>query len=327
MSSRTTWARLRLAGGTAVLAAVLWHTGLDPFVGGLSALDPGVLVLGAALAVPATAACAWRWLLVARGLGAAMRLGPAMAACYRAQFLNLTLPGGILGDVHRGVRHGRETGSAGRGLRGVAWERLAGQVVQAVIAVLVLVMLPSPVASTMPLVVAAGAGGLLAAVVVLRWLRRRPSTTAGGRLVRAVAEDVRSGLLSRSAWPGVALASVVAVAVHLTTYLVAARAVGLSTDTTTLLPLAVLVLLAAGVPFNVAGWGPREGMAAWSFAAAGIGAEQGVAVAVAYGAMVTVANLPGAVVLVVGAGGPRDGRTAAPVRRLPAPIKEGRVRG
>jgi hypothetical protein len=40
-------------------------------------------------------------------------------------------------------------------------------------------------------------------------------------------------------------------------------------------------------------------MAAWAFGAAGIGADQGVATAVAYGAMVLVANLPGAVVLVV----------------------------
>ena len=43
-------------------------------------------------------------------------------------------------------------------------------------------------------------------------------------------------------------------------------------------------------------------MAAWAFAAAGIGASQGVATAVAYGAIVFVANLPGAVMLAVGGG-------------------------
>ena len=67
-----------------------------------------------------------------------------------------------------------------------------------------------------------------------------------------------------------------------------------TTSLATLLPLAVLVLVAAGLPLNLAGWGPREGMAAWAFAAAGLGAGQGVATAVAYGAMVLVANLPGA---------------------------------
>jgi glycosyltransferase 2 family protein len=49
---------------------------------------------------------------------------------------------------------------------------------------------------------------------------------------------------------------------------------------------------------SVAGWGPREGATAWAFAAAGLGAELGVATAVVYGVMVLVASLPGALVLV-----------------------------
>ena len=65
-----------------------------------------------------------------------------------------------------------------------------------------------------------------------------------------------------------------------------------------MLPLALLALLAMVPPTNVAGWGPREGVAAWAFDAAGLGAAQGVATAVVYGAMVLVASLPGAVVLV-----------------------------
>jgi hypothetical protein len=64
-----------------------------------------------------------------------------------------------------------------------------------------------------------------------------------------------------------------------------------------MVPLALLVLLVAALP-NVGGWGPREGVTAWAFAAAGLGASHGVATAVAYGVMVFVASLPGAVVLV-----------------------------
>jgi len=134
---------------------------------------------------------------------------------------------------------------------------------------------------------------------------RRPSalrTSWVGRALCAVRDDIRFGLLVRRAWPGVVLASAAAVTGHIATYLVAARAVGVTTPLMTLLPLAVLVLVAAGLPLNLAGWGPREGMAAWAFAAAGLGASQGVATAVAYGAIVFVANLPGAVVLAVGGG-------------------------
>jgi hypothetical protein len=58
----------------------------------------------------------------------------------------------------------------------------------------------------------------------------------------------------------------------------------------------LLVLLVMVLP-SVGGWGPREGMTAWVFAAAGLGAAQGVATAVVYGVMVLVASLPGAAFL------------------------------
>jgi hypothetical protein len=64
-------------------------------------------------------------------------------------------------------------------------------------------------------------------------------------------------------------------------------------------PLTALALLAMAVPVNVGGWGPREGVAAWAFGAAGLTATQGVATAVVYGALVLAWSLPGAAILVV----------------------------
>ncbi|MGH3383565.1 MAG: lysylphosphatidylglycerol synthase transmembrane domain-containing protein [Nocardioidaceae bacterium] len=297
LSSRS----MRVAAGVTVVGAVMWQTGVAPFVTGLRSLDASTLVLGAALAVPATVACAWRWHLVARRLGVGVGLGPAVASYYRSQFLNTALPGGILGDVHRGLHHGREVGDTGRGLRAVAWERLAGQVVLAVLALLVLLLLPSPVHRSVPVVLGAVVVGFVAAALLARHVPQTRPTSPLRRMLRAVRDDVQCGLMVRRIWPGVVLASTTAVALHLSTYVVAARAVGATTSLVTLVPVALLVLVAAGLPLNVAGWGPREGMAAWSFGAAGLGVEQGVATAVAYGAIVLVANLPGAVVLGVAA--------------------------
>ncbi|MPZ97358.1 MAG: UPF0104 family protein [Propionibacteriales bacterium] len=292
---------MRLAAGVTIIGAVMWQTGVAPFVTGLRSLDVSTLVLGAALAVPATVACAWRWHLVARGLGVGVDLGPAVASYYRSQFLNTTLPGGILGDVHRGLHHGRAVGDTGRGLRAVVWERLAGQVVLAVLAMLVLLLLPSPVHRSVPVILGVLAVGSVAAALVVRRVPQTRPTSPLRCILRAVRDDLQRGLTVRRTWPGVVLASTAAVALHLSTYVVAARAVGATTSLVTLVPVALLVLVAAGVPLNVAGWGPREGMAAWSFGAAGLGAAQGVAIAVAYGAMVLVANLPGAVVIGVAA--------------------------
>ena len=78
-------------------------------------------------------------------------------------------------------------------------------------------------------------------------------------------------------------------------------------------------MLAMVLP-SVAGWGPREGATAWVFAAAGLGADEGAATAVAYGVMVLAASLPGALVLV--AGWLPDGGVAAR-RRVPVVRPEG----
>ena len=159
-------------------------------------VDVWSLAAAAAITVVTTVCCAWRWLLVARGLGVAVPLPVAVAAYYRSQFLNTTLPGGVVGDVHRGVSHGREVGDLGRGLRAVAWERAAGQAVQVALAVVVLLLLPSPVRSSMPVVAGAVVAAVLGTLLLGRALPRRgPSALA--RSVRTVTADLRGGRCER----------------------------------------------------------------------------------------------------------------------------------
>ena len=82
--------------------------------------------------------------------------------------------------------------------------------------------------------------------------------------------------------------------------MLAARTVGVRTPVAELLPLALSCWLVSAVPLNLAGWGPREGAAAWVFAAAGLGAATGLATAVAFGAIAFVGTLPGAALLLAG---------------------------
>jgi hypothetical protein len=140
---------------------------------------------------------------------------------------------------------------------------------------------------------------IVAAACVALVVRVRPAVgrSRWARLRRAAARDLRDALLARRAWPAIALASALVVAGHAATFVIAARSAGVAAPPSEMLPLALLVMLAAALP-NVGGWGPREGVTAWVFAAAGLGASLGVATAVVYGVMVFVASLPGAVVLV-----------------------------
>jgi uncharacterized membrane protein YbhN (UPF0104 family) len=276
--------------------------GTGAFVDGLRSVDAEALVAAVVIGALTTACCAWRWSLIARRLGVAVPLGTAVTAYYGSQFLNTTMPGGVLGDVHRGARHGRAAGNLPLGLRAVAWERVAGQVVQAAIALVVLSLVPSPVHSSMPVVAAAALVGLTALALVA--VVARGSLPSGDpspwrRSLSAAAGDVREGLLARGAWLGVLAASGLAVAGHLTTFLIAVRSTGLTVSPVRVVPLALLCLLAMALPLNLAGWGPREGVAAWAFGVAGFSAAQGVAASVVYGVMVLVASLPGAAVLLV----------------------------
>ncbi|HEY0387533.1 MAG TPA: lysylphosphatidylglycerol synthase domain-containing protein [Gaiellales bacterium] len=304
------WRWARPASAAAVLVIVVWRLGGGPFLDGLRAVDAGALAAATLIGAVTTVCCAWRWTVVARALDIHISLPAAVAAYYRSLFLNLTLPGGVVGDIHRGVTHGREAKNMGRALRAVAWERGIGQAVQLALTVLVLLALPSPARSSMPVVVA---GVAVAALGILLVRRRRP-----GHVRRVIAGDLRAGVLARRSLAPMAIASSAVVLGHATTFAIAARTAGASAPASRVLPLALLAMLAMVVP-SLGGWGPREGAAAWVFGSAGLGAGLGVSTAVAYGVMVLVASLPGG--LLLAGAWLRRGSS----RRRPMPAAECRV--
>lgn len=299
---RRAWPWLRVLLGAAILAALVWRLGTGAFATGLRAVvNPGAILAALGIGLVTTVLSAARWRVVARRIGLTLPLGTAVADVYRATFLNTVLPGGVLGDVHRAVHHGRESGDVGRGVRAVVLERVAGQVMPIVVGLAVLVTRPSVVAVVLPdahrrVAVAAVVLPVLVVVpVAVAWMVRRRA--AARRAVSTALADVRAGLLSLNTWPELLLLSTAALAAHLGLFLVAARTAGSVAPVSELLPLLMLALLAMSLPVNVGGWGPREGMAAVAFAAAGLGATQGVTVAVVYGGLTFVSTLPGAAVL------------------------------
>lgn len=296
--ARVIWAWVRPLSGVAILAFLVWRVGTGPFVDAVHQINAGLLVIAVLLGMMTTTASAWRWSVIAGGLRLRLPLRTAIADCYRSIFLNATLPGGVLGDVHRAVNHGREVGDVSAGVRAVVWERTAGQIVQSVLAVVVLLTFPSPVRSAMP-VVAGVLVAVLALLVLLTFVLPRGGESRWARALRTARSDVSSGLLARGVWPWVVLASVVTVVGHVLTFFIAAHAAGVRAGPSVLVPLALLALVVMAVPLNVGGFGPREGVAAWAFGAAGLTAGHGVTTAVLYGALVLVASLPGAAVLLV----------------------------
>ena len=320
MSARAIRSRLGALAGVVVLGLLVWRLGSAAFLAGLRRIDAAALLAAVGIGLLTTAFSALRWCLVARSLGVRLPFGRAVADYYRALFLNAVLPGGVLGEVHRAVRHGQDAGDLGRGVRVVFLERTAGQVTLLAVGAVVLSVEPSPARAgiarlvrplaTAPAVTAAGVVvcGLLAVAAVRFGARWRGA-------VRATLADARTGLLGRSSWPGVLVASVAVLAGHLATFLLAARVAGSAAPPDRLVALGVLALLAMGLPLNVGGWGPREGVTAWAFGAAGLGASLGLTVAVVYGVLTFAAGLPGAAVLA--------GRWLAGLRRPQVDVEEG----
>ncbi|GAB1640281.1 lysylphosphatidylglycerol synthase transmembrane domain-containing protein [Krasilnikovia sp. MM14-A1259] len=330
--TRTVWAWARVLGGAGIIALLLWRLGTSAFLDGLRVIDGPTLAVAFLLGVTTTVFSAWRWCLVARGLGLRLSLRSAVADYYKALFLNAALPGGVLGDVDRAVRHGRDSGDVGRGVRAVVLERTAGQIVLVGVGLTVLLTVPSPVLTQLKAhgtAVAATTTTLLgaAAVVLVTCARMRRGTSRWARAARTGLAEIREGLLARRNLPGVLLASTVVLAGHLATFVVAARAAGSAAPLLRLAPLMLLALLAMTLPVNVGGWGPREGVTAWAFGAAGLSATQGLTIAVVYGLFAFVASLPGAAVLLARAlrRAPQAATEATPALprvALPARVEE-----
>jgi uncharacterized membrane protein YbhN (UPF0104 family) len=281
-----TWTWVRLAGGAAILAVLVLKVGAEPFLDGVRRTDVAMVLVALAVTAGTTWCCAWRWSLLSERLDVAVPVRSAYRLYYRSQLLNATLPGGVLGDLHRGVDHGRAAGALGRGLRSVVWDRASGQAVQAVLAVVAVALLPGAVRTDVGLLLA----GLAVAVVLV-------AAAVPARVRRAATAELRT-LLVGAVWPRVVLASTIAAVGHVAVFVVAARSVGVTAPLPELVALAFVVLLASALPLNIAGWGPREGATAWLFAEAGLGAGTGVSVAVVYGVVSLVATLPGLVALV-----------------------------
>jgi uncharacterized membrane protein YbhN (UPF0104 family) len=274
-----------------ILVLLVWEVGTGPFVSGVRAINGWALFAAFGIGIATTVGCAWRWSLVAAGLGVRLPLWHAIGSYYRSQFLNTTLPGGVVGDVHRAVRHGADIGDVGLGVRAVVLERVAGQAIQVAFAVVVLTMFPSPLRRYMP-----GVAVALIATCFGLVLLGRVLTPAR---VRRIVADLRHGFAARRVWVGVVLSSTVVAAGYLTMFVVAARTAGSTAPLQRLVPLTMVALMAMILPVNIAGWGPREGVAAWAFGAAGLTATQGVSTAVTYGLLIFVGSLPGAAVLAV----------------------------
>ncbi|KAA9107807.1 lysylphosphatidylglycerol synthase transmembrane domain-containing protein [Microbacterium rhizomatis] len=305
---------MRTAIGLALMTAIAVHVGAEPFIQGLTAVSPPAIGAALLLAAVATAAASWRWRVIAARLGVGLGWTEAATSYYRSQFLNTVLPGGVLGDVDRAVSHGRSTGQIAQASRAVAIERSAGMIVQLVIAAVALVSLGlsayAPAVGVLLLVLVVASGAVV--------LTARASARVRAVLVRELAM-LRVALGDLRTLVTVSAASTVVVACHVATFVVACLAVGVAAGPVQLAAVALIAVVAASIPLNLGGWGPREGAAAWAFSVLGLGTATGIAASTAFGVLAMIAVAPGLLVVAASALRRRRARARSRDTRLVAP--------
>ncbi len=318
------WARskllLRWLATLAILGLVLALVDPSTLLSRLTRVPLSFIALALVVSVVQIVLSAWRWRYTAARLGVGISMDFAVREYYLASFLNQVLPGGVMGDVNRAWRHSNMHLAAGQpehsgrlaAIHAVALERLSGQLVLVPAVLMVFGGLWAsgqfsepglpPDASLSPgywLLVPL----LLLAVVWL--LHVSGKLTVLARYVHRLGADVHRAF---AGWKNGAVQLATSVAVlfsYLLVFVLIALGMGLARDMATVALIAALclvLLLAMVVPITVSGWGVREGAAALLWPAAGLPAEQGVAISIGYGALVFLASLPGALMLLRRAG-------------------------
>ncbi|MCA0998009.1 lysylphosphatidylglycerol synthase transmembrane domain-containing protein [Alloyangia pacifica] len=281
---------LRLLLPLGLIGVCLWLADGREALRRLAELSPGWGLATLALLNAVTLLSALRWRRTAAALGLQMPRGEAAREYYMAQFVNQTLPGGVLGDAARAARS-RQNGPLSRAAQAVVLERAAGQAGMGFVALTGLVLMLAGVGGPSALGFAPSLW-LPGAMLVL--MLGALAVLASQRRGRAQGWRAAARIALLGQWRTQGALSLVIAALTVAAFVTAARASG------SLLPaghaalIVPLILTAMLLPASVAGWGWREGAAAALFPLAGLSAEAGLAASIAFGLISLLSALPGA---------------------------------
>jgi uncharacterized membrane protein YbhN (UPF0104 family) len=273
---------IKLAVSFGVLAALIWWADAARIAARLRDADLAWLALALLSLTALTLLMARRWQIVAARLALVLPYRAALGEYYIAQMVNLVLPGGVLGDVGRAVRV-RNQGTMVCAAQSVAAERIIGQAtLLALMGVAFTIALILPGGIAWPLFAWGGILLLLVALGVV--LVFATGTSAIARFLAFVLSCFRDLRL-------VAYALGIAGLLILSLY-ACAHATGTVIPPDGWFTLIPLILSAMLIPLSVGGWGWREGAATALFPLIGAAPDAGVAMGIAYGAMMMIAALP-----------------------------------
>ncbi|MFO7758362.1 MAG: lysylphosphatidylglycerol synthase transmembrane domain-containing protein [Roseovarius sp.] len=278
------------------LLALLWRVaGGEDTLRSLVSANRGWLAAAVAILTLQTVLSAIRWKITAARLGIHLGAGEALREYYLAQAVNISVPGGVVGDAARAVRSRGEAGLLAAG-QAVVFERLAGQAgLFVVTATVFAVTLALPGGVEWPAWLIAPVAVFVASGLCLPLVLHGAMRIRGriGHVSRGFRDAMVTSLVAPQVIGWQIALSLATTACNLAAFAFCALAVGHGLGPAAVAAFGPLILLTMLVPVTISGWGLREGAAVVLFPLAGSTASGGLAASVAFGLMVILASLPG----------------------------------
>jgi len=273
---------LRLAVSLALLGAILWVIDGAGLWHRLASVDFSWFALALALGILANIVSAWRWLLIARGLGQEARPAALFIAYGRGVTLNTVLPGATLGgDAYRAVALQRLGNPLLKSAASVALDRLSGLWALFVLSWCAWLVWAF-VGDSSPQVVLLHLVGM-AAAIAMPWfagmalgLMKLPAEAWAARLLRLLSETAHFARMTLIPSLVVQLATIAALWAAL-------QSVAAEFSALYLMAVAAPVFFIAALPVSIGGFGTREAALAGYWLLAGLPVEVAVAGALLHG--------------------------------------------
>ncbi|EJN02235.1 lysylphosphatidylglycerol synthase transmembrane domain-containing protein [Phyllobacterium sp. YR531] len=282
-----------------VLAFVLSDT--RAIMASLSSAKPELVLVGIFLVQVQIVLSALRWCYTAARLDHPLQPTQAIADYYLGSLVNMTLPGGMAGDVIRAARSRSADKKWSTPVLAILLERFAGQIALLLVGAIGLIAWPffnggmGPSEALTLLFVALGILVFATVATLLVWFS---GSFWWRKFIRKIGRSIFACYGLPYAWLVQGALSLTIVASYIAVFATASNAIGAPLPVIGLITVIPLSLLTMALPITVGGWGTREAAAAMLWPLLGLTASQGVAASVLYGVIVTLGALPGLGLLV-----------------------------
>jgi glycosyltransferase 2 family protein len=239
---------------------------------------------------------ALRWCYTAAQLEHPLPPTGAIADYYLGSFLNMVLPGGVVGDMMRAARSRSPDRRWSIPVLAVLLERFAGQIALFLVGGLGFILWPfldpelRPSEALALVLVTVGALIVTAVVSLLIWLS---GSLWWRNFIRKIGRSIAICYGLPYAWLIQGILSLAIVISYIAVFAMASIAIGAPLPLIGLVTAIPVCLLTMIFPITVGGWGTREAAAAVLWPLLGLTGDQGIAASVLYGAIVTFGTLPG----------------------------------